>query len=242
MSDPLSSTQSSLAPQDESGPQGTAESNFMIDDERREWLLKNLGASFCRKIGVYPIPPDFVLSVVIPVYNERKTIHEILRRVRAVPIRTQIILVDDCSKDGTADILRELAKTDDDLTVAFHDRQSRQGRGASARASSTPPATSLSFKTPTSNTTPHNFRTAPADHRGQGRRRLRLAVHRRDAPRALLLALGGQQVPDAALEHVHQPEPHRHGSLLQGLPSRDAFRGSRSRATVSASSPRSPPR
>ncbi|WP_076350812.1 glycosyltransferase family 2 protein [Paludisphaera borealis] len=103
----------------------------MIDEERRDWLIKNLGESFCRKIGVYPIPDDFVLSVVIPVYNEKKTIHEILRRVRAVPIRKQIIIVDDCSKDGTADVLRELAKTDDDLTVAFH--QVNQGKGAALR-------------------------------------------------------------------------------------------------------------
>nr|WP_240907334.1 glycosyltransferase family 2 protein [Paludisphaera rhizosphaerae] len=105
--------------------------SFPIDDERREWLLNNLGEATCRKIGVYRIPPDFVLSVVIPVYNERKTIHEILRRVRAVPIRKQIILVDDCSKDGTADILRDLAKTDDDLTVAFH--EVNQGKGAALR-------------------------------------------------------------------------------------------------------------
>ena len=46
---------------------------------------------------------------MIPVYNERDTIREILRQVRAVPIRKQIILVDDCSKDGTRDVLRELA-------------------------------------------------------------------------------------------------------------------------------------
>lgn len=105
--------------------------NFILDDERREWLLKNLGPAICRKIGVYPIPRDFVLSVVIPVYNESRTIHEILRRVRAVPIPKQIILVDDCSKDGTADILRELAKTDDDLTVAFH--TVNQGKGAALR-------------------------------------------------------------------------------------------------------------
>ncbi len=131
MFDPVSSTQSSQTFQDESGPKGTAESNFVIDGERREWLLKNLGASFCRKIGVYPIPADFVLSVVIPVYNENKTIHEILRRVRAVPIRTQIIIVDDCSKDGTADVLRELAKKNDDLTVAFH--TVNQGKGAALR-------------------------------------------------------------------------------------------------------------
>lgn len=109
----------------------TNEQNYFVDDERREWMLKHLGPSICRKIGVYRIPQDFVLSVVIPVYNEARTIHEILRRVRAVPIRKQIILIDDCSTDGTAEILRELDKTEDDLTIAFH--TVNQGKGAALR-------------------------------------------------------------------------------------------------------------
>lgn len=46
-----------------------------------------------------------MLSVVMPVYNEVSTIREILQRVAAVPIDKEIILVDDCSKDGTSDIL-----------------------------------------------------------------------------------------------------------------------------------------
>jgi glycosyltransferase involved in cell wall biosynthesis len=131
MFDPVSTTRASLTPHEELGPEDVGEPNFVIDEERRDWLLKNLGESICRKIGVYPIPDAFMLSVVIPVYNERKTIHEILRRVRAVPIRKQIIIVDDCSKDGTTDVLKELAKTEDDLTIAFH--QVNQGKGAALR-------------------------------------------------------------------------------------------------------------
>jgi glycosyltransferase involved in cell wall biosynthesis len=46
------------------------------------------------------------LSVVMPVYNEAATIAEILLRVTNVPIEKEIILVDDCSKDGTGEILR----------------------------------------------------------------------------------------------------------------------------------------
>jgi glycosyltransferase involved in cell wall biosynthesis len=129
--DPALSTRPGLDAHDEPDPTDPGEPNFIIDEERRDWLLKNLGESFCRKIGVYRIPPDFVLSVVIPVYNEARTIHEILRRVRAVPIRKQIILVDDCSKDGTADVLRKLAETEDDLTIAFH--QVNRGKGAALR-------------------------------------------------------------------------------------------------------------
>ena len=71
------------------------------------------------------------LSVVIPVYNEFKTIHEIIRKVRAVPIRKQIILVDDCSKDGTRELLRKMVETEPDLTIVFHDVN--QGKGAALR-------------------------------------------------------------------------------------------------------------
>ena len=42
-----------------------------------------------------------MLSVVIPVYNERKTLPILLDKVKAVPIPKEIVLVDDCSKDGT---------------------------------------------------------------------------------------------------------------------------------------------
>lgn len=48
------------------------------------------------------------VSVVIPVYNEKSTIEEILRRVQAAQVQ-EVILVDDCSKDGTREILEDLA-------------------------------------------------------------------------------------------------------------------------------------
>jgi glycosyltransferase involved in cell wall biosynthesis len=48
------------------------------------------------------------LSVVIPVFNERDTIDEVLRRVRDVPIAKQIIVVDDGSTDGTRELLQQL--------------------------------------------------------------------------------------------------------------------------------------
>jgi glycosyltransferase involved in cell wall biosynthesis len=49
-----------------------------------------------------------LLSVVMPVYNERRTIDEIIARVMAVPIRIELIVVDDCSTDGTRDVLAAL--------------------------------------------------------------------------------------------------------------------------------------
>jgi glycosyltransferase involved in cell wall biosynthesis len=51
-----------------------------------------------------------LLSVVMPVYNERETIREIIARVLAVPMRIELIVVDDCSSDGTRDILVDLQR------------------------------------------------------------------------------------------------------------------------------------
>ena len=69
------------------------------------------------------------LSIVIPIYNERDTIREILACVKAVDIDKEIILVDDFSTDGTRDILPGLA--DETTRVYFHDRN--RGKGAALR-------------------------------------------------------------------------------------------------------------
>jgi glycosyltransferase involved in cell wall biosynthesis len=70
------------------------------------------------------------LSVVIPVYNERDTIDEIIRQVSAVDLDKELILVDDCSTDGTTDRLRELVGRPD-ITVLTH--EVNQGKGAALR-------------------------------------------------------------------------------------------------------------
>jgi len=113
-------------------PDGLNGDDIPVNDaERREWLIRLLGESICRRMGIYRLPDDLVLSVVIPVYNEKNTIHEILRQVRVSGVRTQIILVDDCSTDGTREILTRLKADEPDLTVVFHDRN--QGKGAALR-------------------------------------------------------------------------------------------------------------
>ena len=73
---------------------------------------------------------DPLLSVVMPVYNERATIDEIIRRVLAVPIRIELIVVDDGSKDGTRDILAELAKV---LPFKLILQPANGGKGAALR-------------------------------------------------------------------------------------------------------------
>ena len=70
------------------------------------------------------------LSVVIPVYNEEATLRDILQRVRDTPFDKEIIMVDDCSLDGTRAILKELEK-DEDLKIFYH--EVNQGKGAALR-------------------------------------------------------------------------------------------------------------
>jgi glycosyltransferase involved in cell wall biosynthesis len=56
------------------------------------------------------VPHDPLLSVVMPVFNERTTIDEIIRRVLAVKMRIELIVVDDVSTDGTTEMLVELQR------------------------------------------------------------------------------------------------------------------------------------
>ena len=60
------------------------------------------------------------LSVIIPVYNERNTLQEILRRVNSVPVEKEVILVDDYSTDGTRDLLRQMEKVG--AKVLYHEK------------------------------------------------------------------------------------------------------------------------
>jgi len=73
---------------------------------------------------------DPLLSVVMPVFNERGTIDEIIRRVLAVPVRKELIVVDDCSTDGTRDLLKDLQPRHG-FRLILQDRN--QGKGAALR-------------------------------------------------------------------------------------------------------------
>lgn len=70
------------------------------------------------------------LSVIIPVYNEKNTVREIVRRVQATGLAWEILMVDDGSKDGTREILAEL-NGKDGVRVILHDKN--QGKGAAVR-------------------------------------------------------------------------------------------------------------
>jgi glycosyltransferase involved in cell wall biosynthesis len=70
------------------------------------------------------------VSILIPAYNEKNTIEEILRRVRAMNVASEIVIVDDGSQDGTREILKAYNQLDN-IKVIFHEHN--QGKGAAVR-------------------------------------------------------------------------------------------------------------
>ena len=71
------------------------------------------------------------LSIIIPIYNEKNTLREILKRVQEVDtgLNTELILVDDYSQDGTRDILKEIDQ--ENIRIFYHEKN--KGKGAALR-------------------------------------------------------------------------------------------------------------
>lgn len=101
--------------------------------ERVELLTRLLGGELCRKLGIFRIPAGFKLSVVIPVYNEVRTLTKVVERVRSTGLPLEIVIVDDGSRDGTRDLL--VRWRDDpqqaDLKIVLHERN--QGKGGALK-------------------------------------------------------------------------------------------------------------
>jgi glycosyltransferase involved in cell wall biosynthesis len=72
------------------------------------------------------------LSVIVPVYDERNTLHAIVDRLRAVPLPMEIIAVNDCSRDGSGEILDQL-KAAGAIDIVVHHPVNR-GKGAALRS------------------------------------------------------------------------------------------------------------
>ncbi len=69
------------------------------------------------------------LSILVPVYNERRTLRTLMRRLLQSPIQIpfEIIAVDDCSRDGSREILKELAAEDSRIRLVFHKENTGKG-------------------------------------------------------------------------------------------------------------------
>ena len=68
------------------------------------------------------------VTVIIPVYNEVKTILEVVRRVQSQPAVSEIIIVDDCSTDGARELLQQ-TPFPDSVRVLYHDKNMGKGAG-----------------------------------------------------------------------------------------------------------------
>ena len=77
-------------------------------------------------------PQDFVLSVVVPVYNEERTLAKLVDAVRAVRLRKQIVLVDDCSTDGSRAVMETFGDDELNTFVRLH-HDVNKGKGAALR-------------------------------------------------------------------------------------------------------------
>jgi glycosyltransferase involved in cell wall biosynthesis len=74
------------------------------------------------------------LSIVIPAYNEGKTIHRILDKIRAVnligEIQKEVIVVNDCSKDDTEEAIQRYIQSNPDLNIQYYKHDRNKGKGA----------------------------------------------------------------------------------------------------------------
>ncbi len=95
-----------------------------------ELLYELLTPAVCRRLGIYQWPEGFILSVLIPVFNERATIEKLIRRVQNVDVPCELIVVDDASTDGTREILQSL-RDRANLKIVYHPQN--RGKGAALR-------------------------------------------------------------------------------------------------------------
>ena len=103
--------------------------------DRVQMIQRLLGADLCRKLGVFRLPKGFKLSVVMPVYNEARTLVKVIERVRGTRLPLEMVIVDDGSRDGSRELLAELRDSGDernsDLKILFHEKN--QGKGGAIK-------------------------------------------------------------------------------------------------------------
>jgi glycosyltransferase involved in cell wall biosynthesis len=101
--------------------------------ERLEQLARELDEIDRYEAGPsgFTVPPGFLLSIVIPIFNERDTIETIVARLVALPFRTEVIVVDDGSTDGTSESLMPLGELPNVRLVV---KPMNEGKGSAVRA------------------------------------------------------------------------------------------------------------
>ena len=95
----------------------------MVQDELESFQKASCGADPSKRT-------DYLLSVVIPVYNEEATVARVISRVAALPLNLEIVVVDDCSTDGTREVLSLLSGIES-VKVVLKDVNA--GKGAAIR-------------------------------------------------------------------------------------------------------------
>jgi glycosyltransferase involved in cell wall biosynthesis len=113
------------------------DSSIPGEDPSRFWtepyvaeMMSLLGASACRRLAIYSLPPGFCLSVIVPIFNECGTIDSVLQALRNTGLPMQIIVVDDGSDDGSTETLEQF-RQDDDIMLLHH--EINRGKGAAIR-------------------------------------------------------------------------------------------------------------
>ncbi|HEX5105646.1 MAG TPA: glycosyltransferase family 2 protein [Pirellulaceae bacterium] len=104
--------------------------NYSLDQLQRLADLLAVEDGYEPAVREFEIPKHFKLSVVIPVYNEERTIQTVLQRVAALPVPKEIVIVDDASTDGTRELLNQF-ECAADVHVIF--KPQNEGKGAALR-------------------------------------------------------------------------------------------------------------
>lgn len=102
----------------------------------KERLIEIFGEETYNTLGFFVIPEHFTLSVVVPVYNEEATLEKLVETVMRVPIRKQLVLVNDASTDESMRIMEELkTRFEGDLDHEFVlcEHEVNKGKGAALR-------------------------------------------------------------------------------------------------------------
>ena len=183
-----------------------------------------------------------LLSVIVPVFNERSTVAELFRRIRAVelPVDVEVIVVDDGSTDGTEKVLGRPRGLDGPGHQPW--RQPGQGRRRPVPGWRRRAATSCSSRTPTSSTTPTDWpRLLDPVLRGKAQ-----VVYgsRFTGERKNMLPLHwvGNRFLSLVDQRALLVDAVGHGDAATSCSTGGCSRGSPSSRTGSSSSPRSPPR